>query len=121
VSREDHKRHDVLLERIRQLEQAIPKGEHSALDRGWFLASVMALALLLLAPKVGRGLTAMVSIAMILLLIQPIWKLGLVQHASSTVRKNGIFVIIMMIAVVFVSVLGAYVWPPIKRHTLTAR
>jgi hypothetical protein len=119
MSREDHRRYDALLEKVRQLEQAIPK--KTSLDPGWFLAAVMALALLLLAPKVGREVTAVVLILMIALLIHPIWKLNVVQRAPSISAKCKRFGIIMLPTVVLVASFGAYVWPPIKRHLLTAK
>ena len=119
MSREDHRRHDVLLERIRQLEQAIPKREPSSLDPGWFLAAVMALALLLLAPKVGREVTTIVLIAMSALLVHPIWKLNFIQRAASISRRCGRLAIIILPTIILVGSFGAYVWPPIKRHTLT--
>jgi hypothetical protein len=121
MSREDHRRYDALLEKVRQMERSITKKDHSTLDPGWFLAAVMALGLFVLAQKVGRGVTAVVLITMVAMLVGPIWKLGLVRHATTRGRKIVRFTGVMLVALALVSLFGAYVWPPIKRHTLTAK
>lgn len=90
------------------------------LDKGWFLAAFMALALLLIAPKIGRGITATVLIAMTACLVRPIWDLGVVQQAPSHPKRNWRFAGIMLASLISVTLFGIYVWPPIKRHTLTA-
>jgi hypothetical protein len=91
------------------------------LDKGWFLATLMALVLFLIAPKIGRGITAVVLVAMASFVVNPIWHLGVVQQASPYSTRNWRFAGIMSVALISIAVFGIYVWPPIKRHTLTAR
>jgi hypothetical protein len=91
------------------------------LGKGWFLATFMALALRLIAPKIGRDITAGVLVAMASCLVQPIWHLGIVQHASPHSIRVRRFTGILFIALVSIGLFGIYVWPPIKRHTLTAK
>jgi hypothetical protein len=121
MSREDHRRYDALLEKVRQLEQAIPKKKSSSLDPGWYLAAVMALALFLLAPKVGRDVTSVVLIFIFILLVHPIWKLNFVQRPTSNSQKVRRFGIVMLPTIILAASFGAYVWPPVKRHLLTVR
>src|SRR4051812_48893714 len=64
----------------------------------WFVATFMALALLLLAPKVGRPLTAIIVLAMAVCLIHPLWQLQFVQRGSSAVNKISRFIIVFLIA-----------------------
>jgi hypothetical protein len=91
------------------------------LDKGWYLAAFMALALLLIAPKIGRGITAGVLVAMASCSVLPIWHLGIVQQASQHSTRNWRFTGILVIALISIGFLGVYVWPPIKRHTLSAK
>jgi hypothetical protein len=86
----------------------------------WFLETFMALGLLLAAPKIGRDATAVVLVAMAACLFHPIWHFRVVQQASSTSRRASRFAGLMLMAVALVALFGAYVWPPIKRHTLAA-
>ena len=91
------------------------------LDKGWFLAAFMALALLLIAPKIGRAITAVVLVAMASCLVHPIWHLSIVQQASRHSIRNWRFAGISLVALISMGLFGVYVWPPIKRHTLTAK
>jgi len=113
-------------EEARELAKEILRSEKkkpsaTRLDVGWFLAAFMALGLLLIAPKIGRGITAVVLIAMASSLVRPSWQFGFVQGAPSKAKRNWRFAGIMLIAVVSVALFGVYVWPAIKRHTLTAQ
>jgi hypothetical protein len=81
----------------------------------------MALALLLIAPKIGRGITAVVLVGMVSCLVHPIWHLDIVQQASSHSIRNWRFTGALLIALISIGLFGMYVWPPIKRHTLTAK
>jgi hypothetical protein len=115
-------------ETARQLAKEImqnhsqPKKGKREWDAGWFLAAFMALALLLLAPKVGRGVTVFVLVAMAACLIHPIWKLQLVQKQTAAVpaKKWLRFGTAILLAVGTLVIFGIYVWPPIKRHPLSA-
>ncbi len=97
------------------------KPANTKLDKGWFLAAFMALALLLIAPKIGRAITAVLLVGMASCLVHPIWHLGSVQRASPHSLRNWRFAGILLIALISVGLFGAYVWPSIKRHTLTAK
>lgn len=90
-------------------------------DVGWFLATFLALALLLIAPKLGRSVTVVTLIAMIACLAHPVSKLGFVQAASTLLLRYVRFGACMLAGVALVIAFGAYVWPPIKRHTLSPR
>jgi hypothetical protein len=89
-------------------------------DKGWFLAAFMALGLLLIAPKVGRVVTVAVLIGMVACLMHPIWGLQFVQASSTSARRWMRFLILMAAGVALVVLFGVYVWPPIKRHSLSA-
>jgi hypothetical protein len=119
MSREDHRRYDALLEKVRQLERDIPKQKSSSLDPGWYLAAVIALALFLLAPRVGRDVTSAVLIFIFVLLVHLVWKLNFVQRTTSNSQKARRFGIVMLPTIILAASFSAYVWPPIKRHPLT--
>lgn len=89
-------------------------------DAGWFLATFLALALLLIAPKLGRLITGVVLIVMAACLVLPIWKLKVVQTATTPARQRLLFSGGMLVSVVLITSFGLYVWPPIRRHTLSA-
>jgi hypothetical protein len=84
------------------------------------LVAFMALALFPLAPKLGRGLTAVVLILMVVALWYPAWHF--VGQITGKIKWNRrISFTVAMVAVAALHVLfGAYVWPPIQRHLLTA-
>lgn len=84
----------------------------------WFLAAFMALGLLLVAPKIGRGLTVAVVAAMGLCLVHPLWQLPWVQNASFA-NKSWRFGGTLVIALAVLTLFAIYVWPPIRRHILT--
>jgi hypothetical protein len=90
-------------------------------DAGWFLAAFMALGLMLIAPKIGREVTGAVLVGMGACLIHPIWKLGFAQEAPTVTRRWIRFLCTMFIGVIVVVLFGLYVWPPIRRHSLTAK
>jgi hypothetical protein len=90
-------------------------------DAGWFLAAFMALGLLLIAPKVGREVTGIVLVGMVGCLVHPIWKLGIVQGAATALQRWARFIGILIIGMAVVAAFGFYVWPPIRRHALSAK
>lgn len=81
----------------------------------------MALGLLLIAPKVGREVTGAVLAGMVACLIHPIWKLDAVQGAATVAQRCIRFIGTMIVGVTVVAAFGLYVWPPIKRHTFSAK
>lgn len=91
------------------------------LDKGWYLATFLAFASLLLGPKVGPSVIAILLVAMTFCLLPPMWHLGVVQRASSHSTRNWRFTGVLLIALTLVGLFGMYVWPPIKRHTLTPK
>jgi len=86
----------------------------------WFLSAFMALGLFLAAPKLGRDVTFIVLIAMLGCLIHPISQLRMVRKAKSKRIKTAWFVGSLALAAILVTAFGISVWPPIKRHLLTA-
>ena len=108
----------ALAREILHTEKAKPP---TKLDKGWFLAACMALGLLLIAPRIGHGITVAVLIAMASCLVNPIWHLGIVQEARSEVSRNWRFIGILLIAFISVGLFGLYAMPPVKRHKLNAR
>ncbi|HWX38079.1 MAG TPA: hypothetical protein VNY09_02490 [Candidatus Sulfotelmatobacter sp.] len=102
-------------------EKAKQATTNTKLDKGWYLATLMALALPLIAPKMGRGMTAVVLIAMASCLINPIWHLGIVRRARTGSTRNWRFAGILLIALTSIGLFGAYVWPAVRRHTLTEK
>jgi hypothetical protein len=90
-------------------------------DAGWFLAAFMALGLLLLAPKIGRTVSLLVLVGMAGCLVHPIWKLDFVQKAPNAVWLWVRFMCVMIVGMVVVALFGFYVWPPVKRHQLSAK
>ncbi len=84
------------------------------------LVAFMALALFPLAPKLGRQLTAVVLILMVATLGYPAWHL--VGWMTGKVKWNRriSFAVAMVVISAFHISFGAYVWPSIKRHLLTA-
>lgn len=86
----------------------------------WFLAAFMALGLFLAAPRIGRGLTASVLIGMFGCLVHPIWQLSFIRRINRVTIK--VFSSAgLLFAAMLIAGFGFYVWPPIKRHPLTAR
>ena len=84
----------------------------------------MALALALLAPKIGRPITIAVLFAMAACLIHPIAQLKAVREAPSIKTKAWRFAGIMTLAITLVTAFGIYVWPPFpyyKKLTVTVR
>jgi hypothetical protein len=86
------------------------------LDVGWFLALFMALALLLLASKIGRPITCIVLVLMVACLIHPITQLPIVRGAASTATKTAWFVGLMLMAIAVIAAFGIYVWPPLPYY-----
>ncbi len=122
MSREDHRRHDAALQALREQQKAIMEREGiSPSDMAlWFLAAFMALGLFLAAPKLGREVTLIVLVAMLGCLVHPISQLRMVKRAKSRRIKTSWFLGSMALAAIVVAAFGVYVWPPIKRHLLTA-
>jgi hypothetical protein len=122
LSRDDHRKHDAALQALRKQQKAIVERESiSPSDMAlWFLAAFMALGLFLAAPKLGRDLTLIGLIAMLGCLIHPISQLRMVKKAKSKRTKTSWFIGATAVAVIIVTSFGIYVWPPIKRHPLTA-
>jgi hypothetical protein len=87
----------------------------------WCLETFMTLCLLLLAPKIGRGGTAMILTAMGVCLVYPIWHLSIVQAAPGTLWRWVRFSGLLLAGAASVVLFGLYVWPPIKRHALSAK
>jgi hypothetical protein len=78
------------------------------------------LALLPLAPKLGRGVTAGALVVMFLALLYP------TKHAvtSMSVRPRKSFylwTIVFLVDVGLIVAFGLYAWPPLRRHHLTAK
>jgi hypothetical protein len=88
-------------------------------DAGWFLAAFLALALLLIAPKVGRPATVVVLLLMVGCLVPPLRNLRFIREAPTVFSREMRFVLCLLVGVLVVGFLGVYVWPPIKRHTLS--
>jgi hypothetical protein len=76
----------------------------------WLLAACMALALLLLAPKVGPKVTFVVLALMFLCLPYPIFQLPIVKQASGSKRRK-LIIGFVLLAAFSVSAFGYYVWP----------
>jgi len=93
----------------------------AGLDSGWYLGAFVALGLFLAASKNGSRVSTTVLAAMALCLVSPIWRSVFVQSASSRAGRNSRFVGLTLVALVLLSLFGAYVWPPIRRHTLTTK
>lgn len=87
----------------------------------WFLAAFMALGLLLVAPKIGRGVTAVVIVGMAGCLAHPLWQLRLVQRAPSPRERAYRFAGMMSTALGALMAFGVFVWPPVTRHHLSQR
>jgi hypothetical protein len=86
----------------------------------WFLAAFMTLGLSLAAPKIGRVSTVIVLIAMFVCLVHPIAQLPFIRRIHRAAAKIPLLVGLLLSVALVVSAFGFYVWPPIKRHTLTA-
>lgn len=87
----------------------------------WFLAAFMALALFLLAPKIGRGVTVVVLVAMFASLVHPVWQLQAVRTAPGRNIKAWRFVGFMVVVSLLIALFGIWVWPPIRRHALNKK
>jgi hypothetical protein len=90
----------------------------SKLDAGWFLAAFMALALLLLAPKIGQTITIVVLIAMVGCLVHPLSQLTWVRSSITPKIKAIRFSFLLAATMVAVGLFGIYVWPSVLRHVL---
>src|SRR5262245_42820304 len=64
----------------------------------WCLAGVMALAILLAAPKLGRNGTIAVAILMFAFLIHPLWQVNWVKNAKSEGQRRLHFGILLLVA-----------------------
>jgi hypothetical protein len=84
------------------------------------LVAFTALALLPLAPKLGRGLTAFAVIFMVAMLWYPAWHFVGWMTGKVKWNKRISFAVAMVVISALHILFGAYVWPPIKRHLLTA-
>lgn len=123
MSREDHRKYDAALQLLRQQQKSMAQ-KREGISSGdialWCLAAFMTLGLLLVAPKVGRGVTLIVLIAMVGCLVHPIWQLPAVRHAKSSYTKSFRFVGLMVFATSLITAFGIYVWPPLPYYkTLT--
>ena len=87
----------------------------------WFLAAFMALGLFLAAPRIGRGLTAIVLLAMFGCLVHPISQLPFIKGIRRTTIKTFALIGLSFIAATLIGGFGLYVWPPIKRHPLSEK
>jgi hypothetical protein len=88
------------------------------LDAGWSLAAVMAIALWLAAPKIGRLPTALGLLLMTTFLAHAIWKTESLQTGSKRWAKlTGAG----LVALTFLMIFGLWVWPPIRRHFLSTK
>jgi hypothetical protein len=87
----------------------------------WFCAAFMALGLFLAAPMMGRGLTGIALIAMFGCVVHPIWHLPFIKRINRLTVKVSSFTALLIVAALLIGGFGFYVWPPIKRHTLTAK
>jgi len=90
LSRKDHRDYDAALQKLRNMEAAVkkPEGFQPKDIIAICLVAFMALALFPLAPKLGRGLTAVVLILMIVTLWYGI-QLG-ISWGNLPERLNGI-------------------------------
>jgi hypothetical protein len=84
------------------------------------LGILTGLALFPLAPKLGRGVTAGALVVMFLALLYP------TKHAVASLNvrfRKSVYVwtIVLLIDVGLVVAFGLYVWPPLRRHHLTAK
>jgi hypothetical protein len=126
VSREDHRKYDAALKLLREQQEILIKQKHeSGTSTGdialWFLAACMTLALFLAAPKLGRVLTLVGLIAMFGCLVHPIWQVPFIRRRKRTPFGISSFVGSLLVAATLISAFGFYVWPQVKRHTLTTR
>ena len=78
MSRKDHRDYDAALQKLRNMEAAIkkPEGFQPKDIIAICLVAFTALALLPLAPKLGRGLTAFAVIFMVAMLWYPVSRLS---------------------------------------------
>lgn len=122
MSREDDNRHDALLEKIRELEKSIAKRERISTPDIilWCLAGVMAVGLYL-APYKTPLSVCVGLICMVLFATHPTLHLSWITGADSTHKKITYSLVAMLGMILLVGFYGWYVWPSIKRHTLTAR
>jgi len=109
-----------LADRNQKDMRANPEGISSGDIALWFWAAFMALGLFLAAPKIGRGLTAIVLVAMFGCVVHPIWQLPFIRKTNHVSVKVSSFTGFLLVAAALIGGFGFYVWPPIKRHTLTA-
>jgi hypothetical protein len=122
MSREDHRRYDALLAKVRELEKATPKRERISTPDIilWCLAGVMAVGLYLAPDKtplhVYIGLFCMVLLA-----LHPTLHLPWILDVDSNRKKLFRSVVATSGMIALIILYGWYVWPPIKRHTLTAK
>ena len=121
MSRDDHRRYDRLLQAMREQQKSnqperISKGDIAL----WCLAAFMSLGLTLAAPKIGQTLTGAVLGAMFACLIHPLWQVPFIQKIKRPIAKNLAFIGTLFVVAILIGGFGFYVWPPIKRHPLTA-
>ena len=83
----------------------------------WFLAGVIAVALTLVAPRLGAGVTGILLVTIIVFLIHPILQLPFIRKVSSRRAKLRRFAVAMGIVIVATVICGFYVWPePDRAH-----
>jgi hypothetical protein len=85
------------------------------------LAVFMGLALLPLAPKLGRELTGVVLALMLVTAIYPIRHFAISRGKGSSARKIVRFIALMSVAILTEGAFGIYVWPPLRRHELSEK
>jgi hypothetical protein len=122
LSREDHRRYNALLERIRVLESTTPKQEGVSTSDIvlWCLAGVMAVALYL-APDKTPLIVLIGLLCMVLLATHPALHLPWVVNAATKRAKGFRAAIAMAGTLLVVGLYGWNVWPSIKRHPLTTQ
>jgi hypothetical protein len=101
------------------MHSRVPEEESSGLDVAlWFLATFMAIGLLLAAPKIGQIATVLALIGMAACLVHPLWKFPYVRNASTMRQRRWRFAEAIIVSSIILFVFGVYVWPPAKRHRL---
>jgi hypothetical protein len=118
LSREDHRKYDAALQKIREMEKSQPNFEGFLPKEisSWCGAGIMAIALWLLAPKLGAGLTAVGLLVMFLLAIYPIKHTSVVLGEAVPQKQRKWAISLSILSIVLTVALGIFVWPVIGRH-----
>jgi hypothetical protein len=122
LSRKDHRDYDAALQKLRKMEAAIkkPEGFQPKDIIAICLVAFTALALLPLAPKLGRELTVIVLILMVVTLWYPAWHFAAWVGGKARWNRGTCFAAALVSVSTLHVLFGAYIWPPVKRHLLTA-